>query len=52
MEATYSETARSVKFPCPENHKHTTVNDCFTYCKKHETCDIYATMLDEVNDMK
>lgn len=44
-----------VVFPCPDKSGYTqafsTLNECF-YCKKKNTCDIYSTMLDEVNDIK
>jgi len=39
---------RNLKFHCPENHKLTQVDYCQCYCKKKNTCDIYATMLDEI----
>jgi len=41
-----------VEYPCPEhNNELTTIVECVT-CDKCLGCDVYATMLDEVYDMK
>ena len=39
---------RHLKFNCPEDFKITELDECETYCKRKDICDIYATMLDEI----
>ena len=48
---TYTEQNTDVKFPCPQDNKLTSIPNC-QCCSNHMRCDIYCTMLDEVNDMK
>lgn len=47
---------KKVQYPCPDNKqltypKMTSIQEC-EKCYKHLSCDVYATMLDEVHDMK
>ena len=40
-------------FPCPyKEYKNTAINYCINECKNKNNCDVFATMLDEANDVQ
>ena len=40
-------------FPCPyKEYKNTSINYCINECKNKNNCDVFATMLDEANDVQ